>query len=221
MLANLRACAGGAGIFGGLFQEQRSWQAAFPPPASQLRNKDTAGTGMTSTFSTWLAYTVPTLAFSCGSAPSYLASLGQSFGQLRFPSHSEWVQNLLATSPDPHALLWTCTLQYAIGWSLSKVVPQSWQCANSPKRGKHHSKVTLALGQGEDSDTHQSRCSPSSTLEADSWCDCRPLPPTKAAQEQHKESTLHSSAIASGLTRLKPKVAPDWPTNNMGTKPCP
>lgn len=90
---------------GDFSRNKRAGRQHFPllHPSSETRTP--AGTGMTSTLSTWLAYTVPTLAFSCGSTPSHLASLGQSFGQLHFLSHSEWVQNLLATSPDPHALL--------------------------------------------------------------------------------------------------------------------
>ena len=72
-------------------------------------------------------------------------------------------------------------LQYALGQSSSKVIPQAWQGA-SPDREQHHSKVSPALGRGEDTHTNQPDCSPCNGIEVAIWSDCRPDPPTRASQ---------------------------------------
>ena len=62
--------------------------------------------------------------------------------------------------------------------------PQGSHCTNSLNRGQYHSKVTLALGKGEDNHTQQFKDSPSRVLWADIQSDC----PTNQ-QKPHRGST--------------------------------
>lgn len=102
---------------------------------------------------------------------------------------------------------------------------QTWKCINSLSRGQHHSKVTPALGRGEDNHTHQSHCDPSSGLEADCWSDYRAHQPKETSQgptqEKHPAVECYHLWETPGLIQLKPKATPDLPTNSIGTKRCP
>ena len=124
--------------------------------------------------------------------------------------------------PCPHILPWACPLQYALGQNSSKVVPKDWPCASSPNRGQHHSKVIPDPWKGEDNHTHQPDYGPSSRLREDIWSDCRTHPPTKVSQGTTQITPCSSVLMylwqMPSLTQLNPKGAPDWPTNNTGTK---
>ena len=74
-----------------------------------------------------------------------------------------------------HSFLWFCPL-------CSWLEPIQSSLASSLNRGQHHSKVTPALGRGEDDYTQQSNCGPSSGLWPGIWSERRPHPPTKASQ---------------------------------------
>ena len=96
-----------------------------------------------------------------------------------------------------------------------KVVVQSWQCASSPDRDHHLTKVTPTPRRWENNHTHQDDCSHSSGMKAGLLA-----LPTRESFSGDDTGKFPSSLVLHfwqmlHLTQLKPKAAPDWPTNTM------
>lgn len=127
-------------------------------------------------------------------------------------SHSRPMQNLLTHSLHPSALLQTCPLQYAFGYTLSKGVPQAWPCASIPSRCQHHYKVTPVIKRGGSIHAHQSNCSPTSGLP--SGLNAGSAHQQKLLTGQHRESTLQFGLLhlwqTLDLNQLKPMAASDF-----------
>ena len=116
---------------------------------------------------------------TCGRTCPFCSSLGRSFpGWLHCPSHSRPAQALLAPCALPLHSPVDLPCSNTPLWSPSRAVPEAWQSASSPDRGQHNSKVSPALGRGEDNHTHQSDCGSSSGLGTDIRSDCS-LPTNK------------------------------------------
>lgn len=115
-------------------------------------------------------------------------------------------------------------LQPGLNRNPSKAVTQTWQCARSPERGQHHPRVTPAPGRREENYTYQFHFGSSSELGVDIWPACSPAHQQKLLRGQQRRAPYNPMLLRfwsmTGLTKLKPKVAPEWPTNNTGTKPC-
>ena len=125
---------------------------------------------------------------STGPPPAtWLASAGVLPGSCRSPPAVDQHRLCCHCMSCPHILLWTSLFPYTFGWSQHKAVPQAWQCASIPKRGWHHSKVTLALERREDTHIYQSSCSCSSGLGAYTWSHYSPCSPMKASQGTAQE----------------------------------
>ena len=96
----------------------------------------------------------------------------------------------------------TCPQQESIQSSATSVA-----FASSSESGQLYSKVFPELRRGKDKHTR--------------WT-AAPIHQWKLPKGQHMEGTLQIDVTASlqtsGMIQLKPKVAPDWPLNNTGTR---
>lgn len=121
-------------------------------------------------------------------------------------------------------LLQASALHHALVGSPPKEVSQGWG-VQAALTGATLLQRESCLGRGEDNLTEHSYCGPRCGLVAESWSDCRALPPRKASQGATQGMCprlvlLHLWQML-GLTQLKPKEAPDWPTDATGNKACP
>lgn len=117
--------------------------------------------------------------------------------------------------------LWIHLIQHALGRSSSKPGLQAWRGASSPDEGQCHSEMSPAPGGGEDNHTHQSQLAAVVGGGQTSGLTAGPAHQRTSQGATSTRPVLLHLWRTPALTQLKPKVAPDWPTNSPGTKPCP
>ena len=103
--------------------------------------------------------------------------------------------------------------------SPSKAVSQAWHCASSPDSRQYHSKVTPAVGRGEENHTYHSDSDSSSGWGQTSGLTAGPTHPQKLLKGQHWDSTLQSG-MTIALTHLKSKASSNSPFKIQGLKPA-
>lgn len=158
---------------------------------------------------------------ACSADPLQPSWLGSFPSCLEVPSHGRPVQTLLAphTLP-PHSLVdlpsptypWQESIQRG-GTGLAvcrrhQPAPFQSDSYNRVKGNNHIQRFTYGLN---------------SRLGADIWSDCSSHPLTKASQGQHRKRHLEfiaTTALANTWSDPSQWVAPDWTTNNTGTKLC-
>lgn len=155
LFTNLQAGNGRAGLFGRLLYEQKSWLAPFPSSIPQCCPIICASVNLPSQ---------PQLDLSVFPGNAGLFSQ-QAIINVAGSQH------LSLSSPAEFLP------SFSLGLNPPKVVPQAWQCISSHNRGKHYSKMTMALRRWEGNHTCQNNCHPSSALRKGTWSDCWPDTP--------------------------------------------